>query len=52
MFLLSLVDSKNIQTKMKYPISMSHIQHKYQTRDDFKLLYSNIKHKWKCSNIM
>lgn len=24
---------------------MSHIQHKYQTRDDFKLLYSNIKHK-------
>lgn len=31
---------------------MSHIQYKYQTRYDFKLLYSNIKHKWKCSNIM
>lgn len=31
---------------------MSHIQYKYQTRHDFKLLYSNIKHIWKCSNIM
>lgn len=38
---------------MKYPFKMSHIQYKYQTRHDFfNLQNSNIKHKWKCSNMM